>query len=429
MHKHRLDRHFKPRQYLGHEHLSLVLNTMLSASRHVGHQVIIQNMVQLGITFYTTAQGSTQGPTHVKWHDLGYASRSFHIFQPLTICLAVHKTQACSGVSMKPEHMEHHHFFWQVQELCNDNSAGLLLDQVMKEEPLFLASDEGGRNFVVPHQVATAQSLSHALSYWTKQAGLPTSVCTTGVFHTHYSHNMNNISTVGIRLGEVAGTNESRPGEMLEGVPAIQKLDEKLSSEWEGFLSHFNSVAQTYKVHQYWARKERSNCSSDRTYSMTKMGATGTTNNQNAAAIEVAKPSSHIIQAITDQQPLNQQSLQWSPFTDPCTWQASLTQELQHEQDVGDMAAAFDNEEALELEPQVAKYTQLLDHVASKGQPPREDITLPEPIPRSDTTLPEPTPSTNTDSDIQADCSGPAIEESAEINVLQIPSVTCERQC
>ena len=92
MHKHKLDRHYEPRQYLGREHLSLVFNAMLSASRHVGRQVIIQNMVRLGITFYTTARGSTQGPTHAKWQDFGYASRSFHMFHPLTICLAVHKT-------------------------------------------------------------------------------------------------------------------------------------------------------------------------------------------------------------------------------------------------------------------------------------------------------------------------------------------------
>ena len=143
---------------------------------------------------------------------------------------------------------------------------------------------------------------------------------------------------------------------------------------------------------------------------MTKMGATGTSDDRNAAAIEVAKPSSHITQALADQQSLDRQSLQWSPFTDTCTWQASLTQQLQHEQEVEDMAAAFDDEEPLELEPNVAKYTQLLDSVASKGQPPREDITLPELTPTSDTTA-----------DIQADCSGPAIEESAEIDVLQIP--------
>ena len=39
----------------------------------------------------------------------------------------------------------------------------------------FLASDQGGRNFIVPHRVATSQSASAASSYWTKQAGLPTS--------------------------------------------------------------------------------------------------------------------------------------------------------------------------------------------------------------------------------------------------------------
>ena len=53
-------------------------NAMLSASWHVSHQVIIQNMVCLGITFYTTAHGSTQGPTHARWCDLGYASHFFH---------------------------------------------------------------------------------------------------------------------------------------------------------------------------------------------------------------------------------------------------------------------------------------------------------------------------------------------------------------
>ena len=39
----------------------------------------------------------------------------------------------------------------------------------------FLASDEGGRNFIVPHRVASANSASDASSYWTKRAGLPTS--------------------------------------------------------------------------------------------------------------------------------------------------------------------------------------------------------------------------------------------------------------
>jgi hypothetical protein len=240
-------------------------------------------------------------------------------------------------------------------------------------------------------------------------------------------------------------------------------LEEKLGDEWKGFMSHFNSIAQTYRVsksnanrifgiasgtiphprepktrlafrpgeaddareslgkvvalfgkiadlRKFWARKERNNRTSDRAHSMTKMGATGTSDDRNAAAIEVAKPSSHIIQAIADQQPLNRQSLQWSPFADPCTWKASLTQQLQHEQEMEDRAAVFDNEEPLELEPKVANYTQMLNNVASTGQPPREDITLPEPTPESDT-----------NSDIQADCSGPAIEESAEIDVLQIP--------
>ena len=248
-----------------------------------------------------------------------------------------------------------------------------------------------------------------------------------------------------------------------QSIPAIQELEEELSDEWDGFMSHFNSVAQTYKVskananrifgiasgsiphprepktrlafrpgeadnarkslekvvalfakiaelRKFWARKERNNRTSNRTHSMIKMGATGTTDERDAAAIEVAKPSSHVTQAIADQQPYDRQSLQWSPLTDPCTWKASLTQQLQHEQEVEDMAAAFDDEEPLELDPKVAKYTQLLHSVASKGQPPREDITLPEPTPRSDT-----------DSDIQADCSGPAIEESSEIDVLQIP--------
>ena len=187
-----------------------------------------------------------------------------------------------------------------------------------------------------------------------------------------------------------------RPGEADNAKKSLEKV-----------VALFAKIAHLRK---FWSRKERNNRTSERTHSMTKMGATGTSDDRNAAAIEVAKPSSHITQALADQQSLDRQSLQWSPFTDTCTWQASLTQQLQHEQEVEDMAAAFDDEEPLELEPNVAKYTQLLDSVASKGQPPREDITLPEPTPTSDTT-----------SDIQADCSGPAIEESAEIDVLQIP--------
>jgi hypothetical protein len=139
----------------------------------------------------------------------------------------------------------------------------------------------------------------------------------------------------------------------------------------------------------------------------TLKGATGTTVEWNAAATEALKTSSHVSQAAVD----HSASVPWSPSVDPPIWKASLTQELQQEQEAENAAAPQDQEEE-ESDEHVQRYKFVQQPDGKK----REDITHPEGV--------KPTANSGTIAKIPADCSGPAVEESQETDVLQIPIAT-----
>ncbi|EDR02186.1 uncharacterized protein LACBIDRAFT_332594, partial [Laccaria bicolor S238N-H82] len=215
------------------------------------------------------SRGSTQGPTHAKWRELGFFIKLKHVrvfrkgentwsvmvyFREFKCAIGTatgdEQTHVLEGVChphnilFDPTVVLIAHLFLRnafakkyesITDLCKDDSVEFLIDEDMKDEPLFLASEPGGRSFSVPHRAAMAHSVSDSSSHWLEQASLPTSGVTawrrdagnmyalqlgesiakdlmnhvtTGVFRASYSRNTNNISTVSIR---VAGTKETRP--------------------------------------------------------------------------------------------------------------------------------------------------------------------------------------------------------------------------
>ncbi|KAK7016276.1 hypothetical protein R3P38DRAFT_3567983 [Favolaschia claudopus] len=130
------------------------------------------------------------------------------------------------------------------EELFQDVShAQIELDPNMLDQPLFLASIPGGREFLDPLQAAMSRSFYDGLRYWAQEADLPgvgygalrrdtgnlfglqmgrkyaedvLNHARSGPFRASYSLNMQNLNLVNIRLGEVAGIKEAAPGEKLK---------------------------------------------------------------------------------------------------------------------------------------------------------------------------------------------------------------------
>ncbi|KAJ7928995.1 hypothetical protein B0H13DRAFT_2310863 [Mycena leptocephala] len=265
----KLDRHLTPKIYFGRAELAIIFDTMLRSSVDHGRQVTIQNMIRFLFTFFFTLRGSSMGPSHRMWRDLNYVLLCGHI---RIFCLGYMKWEfqirvlqyknnyntvegseqvfTADGVlyahnalfDLTPYMMAHLHLrdlfkkhYVSIEDLCADQSGEIELDPKYAETPFFLAATPGGRGFVSPPVAAMAASGSDTLRYWAAKSGLPQAGlgglrreagnmyvlqlgtriakdimnhAPDGPHRESYSRNMGNLPLIGLRLGEIAGTEE-----------------------------------------------------------------------------------------------------------------------------------------------------------------------------------------------------------------------------
>ncbi|KAJ7808820.1 hypothetical protein B0H13DRAFT_2480063 [Mycena leptocephala] len=237
---------------------------------------VLQNIIRFLLPFFFGSRASSLGPTDKKWRDLNYASvpvlsdirclrLGYMDYQfpfrmrysknaigtavgdeqtfLITGCLFAHNVAFDLTVPLLA-HLFHLRRFEKKYKakLVEDDSAELKIDPVFKDTPIFLAGNEGGRDFASPETAAMAESAYEAFGEWCQKAGLPkvgfralrcdtgnmfslqmgTRVAkdalhhqTDGPFRDSYSRDTQNFDFVPLRLGEVAGTKESAPGEKI----------------------------------------------------------------------------------------------------------------------------------------------------------------------------------------------------------------------
>ncbi|KAJ7073251.1 hypothetical protein B0H15DRAFT_869610 [Mycena belliarum] len=273
VHDNHLNRHKEVKIYYGRHELSLILSTMLDASRRTGRSVVLQNMIRYLIPFYFTTRASTMGPTHRKWRDLNYVPvlgdlrffvrgymdwdiefRFKHIKNSINTVEAEEQTVNMTGCLYTHNlpfditlPFAAHLFLLKrftvkyetIEEFTSDLSAELQIDPAFADTPIFLAGGPGGREFAEPEVAATAASIYESLRAWGNKCGIPRAGVTAlrretsnmyslqlghrvakdalhhatdGPFRNSYSRNLQNHNLVQIRLGEVAGALESFPG-------------------------------------------------------------------------------------------------------------------------------------------------------------------------------------------------------------------------
>ncbi|KAF8956943.1 hypothetical protein BDZ97DRAFT_1848994 [Flammula alnicola] len=347
-----LERTFDPKHYYGRPELQRIFQTMLAKTQFEGtpRAVVIQGVCRLLMTFYCTCRPSTLGPTHKKWMELRYFIklgniRVFHVGDMnYRIQISLEEFKGTIGASQVEtqiftfDNVQYAHntlfdpVLWflawlfyrrafvgnyaSMSDLLADPVGELVILADKMGEPLFLAVGPGGTSFTA--EAAFAKATSDTLATWAKASGLPAvgvyairrestnlysllmglqfakDICNhhsinDGVLRRHYSRNTNNMAVVGLRTGEIRGTKESRPGEVLESnferhayasaaveslvrmqnqtpldlanakkalfnqveqMPEMVALQENLDHLIDAYLSCFTSVARSYQREQ-----------------------------------------------------------------------------------------------------------------------------------------------------------------------------------
>ncbi|KAJ7216317.1 hypothetical protein GGX14DRAFT_391164 [Mycena pura] len=277
IHDFKLDRHYDTRIFYGRRELQIMQAHILDNSRHTGRQVAIQHLNRMNATFFFSSRASSLGPTHEKWRNLGYVPtcgdlrvfRKGYMEYQIEIRLKFHKmhigTAAAVDQTFLIEGVKYAHNinfdysitmlahlflrgvfqkkYETVKELVEDPSSELQIDPHFKDAPLFLEVAPGGREFTFPPKAAMSRSHYDHIQYWAGECGLARVGATAfrrdtgnyyglqmgervakdvlnhkaeGIFRNHYSRAMANYNFVQLRLGEVVGTNEAVPGQVLK---------------------------------------------------------------------------------------------------------------------------------------------------------------------------------------------------------------------
>ncbi|KAK7053886.1 hypothetical protein R3P38DRAFT_3254348 [Favolaschia claudopus] len=277
VHEFKLDRHYDPRVYFGRAELGLIFETMLSSTKRNGRQVALQTMVRALYTFFFTLRGSSLGPSHKIWRDLNYVLLCGHLKiyckgyadweimtrvlnyknqynsvtggeQDFTARGVLHSHNALFDITTFL--MAHLYLlkrfkkkYKTIDELLEDQSAEIELDPAFADTALFLEAAPGGKEFASPEVAAMSRSTTDSFRDWSGKTGLPKVGLgalrretgnmyivqlgkqlaedvmnheAKGTIRDFYSRNMGNLDLVRVRLGEVAGVNESAAGMQIK---------------------------------------------------------------------------------------------------------------------------------------------------------------------------------------------------------------------
>ncbi|KAJ7103882.1 hypothetical protein C8R44DRAFT_746619 [Mycena epipterygia] len=324
VHEYKLDRHKAAKIYFGRHELQLIIQTMLDASIRTGRQLVpVCGDITLMCHDYMDFELEWRMKIFKRQNAIGTVTGKEQTFN-VRGCLYAHNVLFDIILPLIAHLFLLKRFktkYESIEALCADRKAQLHIDPVFNDTPIFLAGATGGREFAVPERPAMATSVYEALRDWAQKSGLPgvgvtalrrdagnhfglqngeriakdfMNHQTDGPFRDSYSRNTANFNLVQLRIGEVAGSLESFPGQKIQenhqrhgfksyAVEALvraareapqaeetekekkaarlahrakliaegdllQPMDKTRSKAWENYVACFNKTASAYKM-------------------------------------------------------------------------------------------------------------------------------------------------------------------------------------
>ncbi|KAF4611705.1 hypothetical protein D9613_004046 [Agrocybe pediades] len=284
VHTHHLGRSRDPKLYLGRPGLWVIINDMLQETENKGpqRQVAIQGATKMLLALVTSQRGSSNGVPRENLRELGYAIRHIRVVRLGYAKYVIYLTQdefkgsfaqattdlqhsALTGVLYAHNAILDPTLFFaahcisrklfkvkyeDVPAFLADTRAEIPFDPSKLDEPLFGKCLQGGNGFVQPIIASTSESASDLVAYHCQKSGMERRGYTairhdTGnlmahvigiegtqammnhqstiapMFHNHYSRTLENYNLTSLRLGEMAGPLEKKPGEAMERIEAM----------------------------------------------------------------------------------------------------------------------------------------------------------------------------------------------------------------